>query len=485
MRRTFPVVGVDGVHRHIEGAMVMFRQRARRVHFVGIGGVGMSGIAEILLSLGHTISGSDLRLTEVTGRLERLGAKIREGHRREHLEDVDVVVISSAVHEDNPEVLAAREQKIPVIRRAEMLAELMRMKYGVAIAGTHGKTTTTSMVGQILIKAGLDPTLIVGGQVKNLGTNAVWGQGEYLVVEADEFDRSFLRLTPTVAVVTTIESEHLDCYRDLAEIKSAFVEFVNKVPFYGAVILCLDERSVQSIIPRVERRCLTYGLSSQATIQGRDVRFLGTQTDYTAWVSGAELGKVELHLPGLHNVKNSLAAIAVGLELDIPFPDMQEALREFGGVQRRFEIRGQVAGITVVDDYAHHPTEIEATLRAAKDGWDSRVIAVFQPHLYTRTRDFHREFGSSFYQADILIVTDVYPARENPIPGITGELVASAAREFGHQAVHYLPSKAEIPRYVQVLARPGDMIITLGAGDVGTLADDILRELEKSARGGP
>lgn len=458
----------------------MFRQRAKRLHFVGIGGIGMSGIAEILLNLGHKVSGSDLKLTEVTDRLEKLGATIQEGHRREHVEDVDVVVISSAVREDNPEVLAARERKIPVIRRAEMLAELMRMKYGVAIAGTHGKTTTTSMVGQVLTRAGLDPTLIVGGQVKNLGTNAVWGQGEYLVVEADEFDRSFLKLSPTIAVVTTIESEHLDCYRDLAEIKSAFVEFVNKVPFYGAVILCLDERSIQSIIPRIERRCLTYGLSSQANIQARDLRFQTADTEFTALAMGRELGRVALHVPGLHNVKNSLAAVAVGLELGIPFATIQEALGNFSGVKRRFEIKGEVSGITVVDDYAHHPTEIEATLRGAKDGWDRRVIAIFQPHLYTRTRDFHREFGSSFYQADVLIVTDVYPAREDPIPGVTGELVAVAAREFGHQAVHYLPRKTEIPRYVRELARSGDMIITLGAGDVGRLADEILRELEST-----
>ncbi len=452
----------------------MFK-KIRRIHFVGIGGIGMSGIAEVMLDMGYQVSGSDLRLSGVTQRLASLGAMVVEGHSKGNVGEVDVVVISSAVKEDNPEVLAARERKIPIIRRAEMLAELMRMKYGIAISGTHGKTTTTSMIGLVLSRAGFDPTIIVGGIVKSIGSNAQVGQGEYLVAEADEFDRSFLKLTPTIAVVTTIEAEHLDCYKDLEEIKKAFAEFANKVPFYGSVALCLDEKGVQAILPRIEKRYITYGLSSAADVQAREMAFKGLATEYEAYVKGERLGRVTLKVPGVHHVKNSLAAIVVGMELGVPFKDLAESLSGFSGVYRRFEIKGEKNGVTVVDDYGHHPTEIEATLRAAKEGFGRRVVAVFQPHLFSRTRDFHREFGSAFYQADVLVVTDVYPAREQPIPGVTGEMVAKAAKEFGHRDVHYVEDKNAVSEFLEGIVKSGDMLITLGAGDVYKIGERFLK----------
>lgn len=454
-------------------------KKIRRIHFVGIGGIGMSGIAEVMLDMKYQVSGSDLRLSEVTQRLASLGARVVEGHAKENIGDVDVVVISSAVKEDNPEVQAARERKIPIIRRAEMLAELMRLKYGVAIAGTHGKTTTTSMIGLVLSRAGFDPTIIVGGIVKSIGSNAQIGEGEYLVAEADEFDRSFLKLTPTIAVVTTIEAEHLDIYKNLREIKKAFVEFANKVPFYGAVALCLDEKGVQAILPKIEKRYITYGLSSAADVQARDMVFTGMATEYEAYSKGKKLGKVKLKVPGVHNVKNSLAAVVVAMELDVPFKDLAESLSGFSGVYRRFEIKGEKDGVVVVDDYGHHPTEIEATLKAAKEGFGKRIVAVFQPHLYTRTRDFHKEFGSSFYQADVLVVTDVYPAREQPIPGVTGELVADSAKELGHRDVHYVKDKNSVAGFLRGIVRPGDMLITIGAGDVYKIGDEYLRKEKK------
>jgi len=449
-------------------------KKIRRIHFVGIGGIGMSGIAEVMLDMGYQVSGSDLRLSGVTQRLASLGAMVVEGHSKGNVGEVDVVVISSAVKEDNPEVLAARERKIPIIRRAEMLAELMRLKYGIAISGTHGKTTTTSMIGLVLSRAGFDPTIIVGGIVKSIGSNAQVGQGEYLVAEADEFDRSFLKLTPTIAVVTTIEAEHLDCYKDLEEIKKAFAEFANKVPFYGSVALCLDEKGVQAILPRIEKRYITYGLSSAADVQAREMAFKGLATEYDAYAKGERLGRVTLKVPGVHHVKNSLAAIVVGMELGVPFKDLAESLSGFSGVYRRFEIKGEKNGVTVVDDYGHHPTEIEATLRAAKEGFGRRVVAVFQPHLFSRTRDFHREFGSAFYQADVLVVTDVYPAREQPIPGVTGEMVAKAAKEFGHRDVHYLEDKNAVAEFLEGIVKSGDMLITLGAGDVYKIGEKFL-----------
>jgi len=448
--------------------------KIKKIHFVGIGGIGMSGIAEVLLNLGYQVSGSDLKLSEVTERLQQMGARIAGGHRPENLGQVEVVVTSSAIHDDNPEVRAARDRKIPVIRRAEMLAELMRMKYGIGVAGTHGKTTTTSMIGQVLTKAGMDPTLVIGGKVKTLGSNAKLGAGQYLVAEADEFDRSFLKLSPTLAVITTIEAEHLDCYKDLDEIKSAFVEFANKVPFYGAIVACLDEKGVQAILPRLEKRCITYGFSPQAELKAKDVKFNGMETSYTAFNGRGQFGQIRLKLPGMHNVKNSLAAVAVGLDLEIPFSVIAQALYEFGGVYRRFEIKGEKNDILVIDDYGHHPTEIEATLKAAKDSFGRRVIAVFQPHLYSRTRDFYKEFGSAFYQADLLIVTGIYPAREKPIEGVSGKLVADAARELGHRQVHYLEQRSQVVAELKTMAQPGDIIITLGAGDIYKAGEEYL-----------
>ncbi|NQT23732.1 UDP-N-acetylmuramate--L-alanine ligase [candidate division KSB1 bacterium] len=453
--------------------------RTRRIHFVGIGGIGMSGIAEVLLNLGFQVTGSDQTLTPVTDRLSSIGAVITEGHGSDQVQHADVIVISSAIQSNNPEVQEANLQKIPVIRRAEMLGELMRMKQGVAIAGTHGKTTTSSIAGLILQDGGYDPTLIIGGKLRNLDTNAKLGAGDYMVVEADEYDRSFLKLTPTIAAITNIETEHLDCYKDLDEIKDAFVSFANKVPFHGAVILCLDETSLQSIMPRIGRRILTYGLNPQAEVRAVNPIFKETISVYTAVCKGQELGQITLHLPGIHNVKNSLAALAVGLELEIPFKIIQKSIAKFTGVHRRFEIKAEIQDRLIVDDYAHHPTEIRATLKGARDGWKRRVVAVFQPHLYSRTRDFYQDFGQSFFDADILIVTDIYPAREKPIPDVTGELVSNAARDLGHKHVYYIEDKNDVPKVLENLSNPGDMIITLGAGDIWKMGESFIQNLQK------
>jgi UDP-N-acetylmuramate--alanine ligase len=439
----------------------------------------MSGLAEILLNLDFQISGSDLQLTEVTEHLEQLGAIVTQGHRAANVGDADVVVISSAVKPDNPEVMEARRRKIPVIRRAEMLGELMRMKYGIGIAGTHGKTTTTSITGLVLSQGGLDPTVIVGGKVKSLRTSAKLGRGEYLVAEADEFDRSFLRLIPTIAVVTTLEAEHLDCYTNLDDIKGAFIEYVNKVPFYGAVVLCLDEESLQSIIPFIKGRLITYGLSPQAHIRATNLSFHGLTSAYDVLVEGQELGRVTLKVPGVHNIKNSMAALAVGLELGIGFETVKKALESFTGVYRRFEVKGEAGGVMVVDDYAHHPTEIRATLRAAKEGLSRRTIAVFQPHLFSRTRDFCSDFGRSFFHSDVLVITDIYPAREDPIEGITGEMVAQKAREHGHGKVVYIQDKDKVATYLAAQVQPDDLVITLGAGDVFRIGERLLELLHK------
>ncbi len=437
----------------------------------------MSGIAEVLLNLDFTISGSDRQLTSITEHLEELGAVVHQGHSGEQVVGSDVVVISSAVKSDNPEVREALSLKIPVIRRAEMLGELMRMKQGIGVSGTHGKTTTTSMVGLVLQEGGFDPTLIVGGKLRSMATNARLGEGDYLVAEADEFDRSFLHLTPTMAVITNIESEHLDCYSDFDEIKRAFITFANSVPFYGTVILCLDEPALQEIMPRLERRIITYGLTPQAEVRAIDPKFSAMQSSFEALSQGRSLGQIHLKLPGLHNVKNSLAALAVGLELEIPFSTIQKGLEAFTGVHRRFEIKSEKQDILVVDDYAHHPTEIKASLKGARDGWDRRIIAVFQPHLFSRTQNFYQEFGQSFFDADILVVTDIYPAREDPIPGVTGELVANAARNSGHRQVDYIPDKEDVVDYLKEIVRPGDLVITLGAGDIYKTGEALIDRL--------
>jgi UDP-N-acetylmuramate--alanine ligase len=450
----------------------------KKVHFVGIGGIGMSGIAEILLNQGFEISGSDLAFSEVTNRLVKLGIKIYEGHSPDNLNDADVLVYSSAVNVDNPEVKAAVEKKIPIIKRAEMLAETMRMKYGIGIAGTHGKTTTTSMVGLTLTEGGIDPTIIVGGKLSGLGgTNARLGNGEFIVVEADEFDRTFLKLTPTIAAITTLESEHLDTYKDLDDIKTAFIEFANKVPFYGFVVLCLDEPALQDIIPQINKTIFTYGTTTQADIRALDITHRGFSSEYTLQYKGKKLGKIKLNIPGVHYVKNSLVAVTIGMELGIKFEVVKKALEKFTGVYRRFEKKYDKE-ILVLDDYAHHPTETSATLEGIRAAWDRRLVAVFQPHLFSRTRDFYQEFGRSFLNTDVFICTDVYPAREQPIEGITGALIADTTKKFGHKNVFYLPDKNDIPAKLMKLKKDNDIIVTMGAGDIWKYGEKFVHLLE-------
>ncbi len=451
--------------------------RLRRLHFVGVGGVGMSGLAEILLlSTPLEISGCDLQRSENTDRLARLGARIATGHDPAHVKEADLVVISSAVVESNAEVAAARLAGIPVIRRAEMLGEIMRLKQGIAIAGTHGKTTTTSMTGLVLTEAGFDPTIVVGGRVRSLGTGARLGSGEFLVAEADEYDRSFLELTPVVAVITNVEADHLDTYRDLDEIVEAFTAFANRVAFYGAVIGCSDDAGVRRVLPRVERRVVTYGESPEANLRARQIHLDPGGTTFEVWEGERWLlGTMRLPIAGRHNVANALAAVAVGRELSIPFPRIAAALAAFSGVVRRFETKGEKAGVLVVDDYAHHPTEIAATLAAARQVYpDRRLVALFQPHLFSRTRDFATEFGRSLCASDVAVVTDVYPSRENPIPGVTGEMVEKAAREAGHADVIYVSEKTRVVDVLAELLRPGDLLLTMGAGDVVRLGEDFL-----------
>lgn len=452
----------------------------RKLHFVGVGGIGMSGLAEILVDQGFTVTGSDRAANDNTERLERLGVRVAVGHdARNVAADVDVLVYSSAIPPDNPEVVIARERNIPVIRRAEMLAEVMRLKYGIGIAGTHGKTTTTSMVSLVLMEGGVDPTVIVGGRLHGLaGSNARMGKGDFIVVEADEYDRSFLSITPTIAVLTTLETDHLDCYRDLEDIKSAFIQFAAKVPFYGFVVLCLDEPALQDIMPKIKKKIITYGLNGQADLQAVDIVHKQNRTRFMVLRSGAELGEIELQIPGRHNVQNALAAIAVGLSLDVPFAKVKTGIEKFTGVFRRWEVKADRQGITVVDDYAHHPTEIKATLAGVKAGWRRRVICVFQPHLYSRTRDFYDDFGRSFFNADILVVTDVYPAREEPIQGVSGELIANAAKVFGHKQVHYVPDKTAVPAFLMGIQQKGDIIITMGAGDIWKFGEQFIAALK-------
>jgi UDP-N-acetylmuramate--alanine ligase len=460
-------------------------KRYQHIHFVGIGGVGMSGIAEILLTLGYRVSGSDQKRNETIERLERLGAKIFIGHAATNVEGVHVLVYSSAVSRDNIEVQTARQSQVPTIPRAEMLAELMRLKYGIAVAGTHGKTTTTSMVGAVLAEGRLDPTIVVGGRVTSLGSNARLGQGEYLVAEADESDGSFLKLAPTIAVVTTIDAEHLDHYGSLEAVREAFLAFVNKVPFYGAVVLCLDQPDIQMLIPRIEKRIVPYGLESGAELVARRLKLSGMTSRFDVYQRGALLGECTLQIPGRHNVLNALAAVGVGLDLEIPFPTIQRALAGFAGVQRRFQIRGTAGGVTVVDDYGHHPAEVRATLAAAKAGFDSRIVTVFQPHRYSRTLHLRQEFLTAFNQADVLVVMDIYAAGEAPIPGVSAADLAEGIRAHGHRNVTYLGSdRMRIVDYVCEISRPGDLVLTLGAGDVSQLGSDILRRLDAESPNG-
>src|ERR1043165_7762869 len=462
-----------------EGAPNMFRP-FQHIHFVGIGGIGMSGIAEVLANLGFRVSGSDQKKTEVTDRLEALGCEVTEGHAAENVGDAHVVVRSTAVRDDNPEITEARRQSIPVIPRAEMLAELMRMKpYTVAVAGSHGKTTTTSMVATVLGIAGLDPTFVVGGIVRSYRSNARLGKSELMVVEADESDRSFLMLTPMIAGVTDIDREHMDYYHDMEDVRKCFADFVNKVPFYGAAVLCLDDPHVQAVIPKVERRRITYGMSAQADISAHDISYDQSFGSTFTVLSGVEaLGRVSLRVPGKHNVYNSLAAIATGLELDVPFDTIAHALAEFSGAERRFQFKGDEKGVTVVDDYGHHPTEIKATLSAARIGAPNRrIVVLFQPHRYTRTNDLMAEFASAFNNADVLFVTDIYAASEPPIEGVDSEVLTRRIKSYGHKNAEYIGAIEGAPAVLAEAVRDGDLVITLGSGSVNRVGDQLLELL--------
>jgi UDP-N-acetylmuramate--alanine ligase len=456
----------------------MYRKKIQHIHFVGIGGIGMSGIAEVLLNLGYRVSGSDLKESDVTRRLQGLGADIRRGHDQGHIENADVVVVSSAIRQDNPEVQAAKNRHIPVIPRAEMLAELMRMKYGIAVAGTHGKTTTTSLIATILGHGHLDPTVVIGGRLNSLGTNAKLGKGEFLVAEADESDGSFLKLSPTIAVITTIDLEHVDHYPDIQTIREAFVQFINKVPFYGLAILCLDQKNIQAILPEVRKRFVTYGLTPQADFRADQIACEGLYTGFDLIYRTQTLGRLRMRVPGLHNVYNALAATATAFELDIGFKVVSEAFAEFAGIERRFQIKGETEGVLVIDDYAHHPAEIKATLQTAKKGWHRRVIAVFQPHRYTRTRGLFDEFLTAFYQADVLIITDIYGAGEEKIATVEASKLYEGIRDHGHRDVTYIAEKTAIADHLTQIVREDDLVITMGAGDVWQVGEDFLKKLQ-------
>ncbi len=467
----------------------MFRGRVRHVHFVGIGGIGMSGLAEILRTLEFDVSGSDRKPNDITRRLEAMGVTVHEGHRAENVANADVVVYSSAIGRDNPELVRAREQEVPIIPRAEMLAELMRVKYCVTIAGSHGKTTTTSLVATVLRAAGLDPTVVVGGQVNALGSNARLGAGDLFVAEADESDGSFLKLTPTIAVVTNIDAEHLDHYGTHENLKDAFVEFINRIPFYGLAALCVDHPHVQEILPRVNRRHVTYGISRQADYRASLPRFEGLVTRFQAFRKNEPLGEIVVRMPGAHNVLNSLAVLAVADELAIPLDVTREAIGSFHGVQRRFTVVGQPAierdgergDVMIVDDYGHHPAEIEATLDAAQRGFDRRVVVAFQPHRYTRTHALFDDFTRAFNKADVLFVTEVYAAGETPIEGATGHALSLAIQAHGHHHVTYVADKKRVGAELHRVVRPGDLVVLLGAGDINASARELHAALKAEA----
>ena len=452
----------------------MFR-KIQKLHFVGIGGIGMSGIAELLLNLGYQVSGSDLKTSPATERLVALGGRIRLGHGAGNVAGANVVVISSAVRPDNVEVVEAKRLQIPVIPRAEMLAELMRLKYGVAVAGSHGKTTTTSMIATVLVTGGFDPTAVIGGRLNAFGSNAKLGKGDFLVAEADESDGSFLKLTPAIAVITNIDREHLDHYTDLDAIRQAFTAFANKVPFYGAVVMCLDDPNVQAILPRIERRIVTYGTNPQADIVASHIEFADFGSSCRVRHKGEDLGALRLRVPGEHGVLNALAAAATGLELEIPFEKIAAALAAFQNADRRFQIKGEKGRVLVVDDYGHHPTEIAATLSAARRACDRRIVTVFQPHRYSRTLALEEEFARAFLGADVLIVLPIYAAGEDAVPGVTSERLVDRIRDFGHREVRYAPGFAEAQAMLRETLREGDMLLTLGAGDVWKAGEEYLR----------
>jgi len=454
-------------------------EKKHRIHFVGIGGIGMSGIAEVLLNLGYAVSGSDLKESEATHRLRSLGAKIFAGHREENLAgDPSVVVISTAVRFSNPEVLEARRRNIPVIPRAEMLAELMRMKYGVAVAGSHGKTTTTSMIAAVLSAASLDPTMVIGGRVRSLGSNAKLGQGEMLVAEADESDGTFLLLCPTIAVVTNIDREHMDFYQTMDRLNESFLAFINKVPFYGLAVLCLDHPNVRALIPKVKKRFVTYGLSPEADFSARELHTEAMGVQFSATRRAQTLGRLRLNLPGRHSVTNALAAVAVAQELEIPFARVAEGLESFTGIHRRFEIKGEAGGVLVIDDYGHHPVEIQATLQAIRDGWRRPLTVIFQPHRYSRTRDLFDDFLTAFDGADRLVLTEIYAAGEEPVAGVSGEALYQAVKRRGHLEAEFIADKSQIAKRLAPKLRRGDLVLTLGAGDIYRVGEELVEALK-------
>jgi len=453
--------------------------KAKHIHFVGIGGIGMSGIAELLLNLGYTVSGSDLKGSSVTRRLGNLGGKIFHDHKGENVGGADVVVYSSAVSQENPEILEAKEQYIPVIPRAEMLAELMRLKYGIAVAGAHGKTTTTSMIASILTRGDLDPTVVIGGRLDIWGgSNAKLGQGEILVAESDESDGSFMLLSPTIAVVTNIDEEHIDHYGNMDALRQAFVTFINRIPFYGLATLCLDNEEIQGIIPRLKKRYLTYGMSSQADLRARDIEKGRLEVSFEVLQRNRSLGRVKVGMPGTHNVQNALAAICVGLELDLDLKDIKEGLKDLGGLARRFQVIGEKGGVVLLDDYGHHPTEISATLETARECWpERRVVVVFQPHRYSRTQRLYDRFVLCFNHADVLMVAPIYSAGEAPIEGVDAEWLSQGIKEHGHKEVILCRSEKDIMGQLSRILKAGDVVMTLGAGDVHRLGEKLLKKL--------
>ncbi|MFQ5716925.1 MAG: UDP-N-acetylmuramate--L-alanine ligase [Nitrospinales bacterium] len=459
----------------------MFLGKTKRIHFIGIGGSGMSGIAEVLMNMGYQVTGSDLGKTGVTDYLERAGAEISYRHQPENVRDAQVVVVSNAVKADNAEWVSARERMIPVISRAEMLAELMRMKYGIAIAGVHGKTTTTSLVATVLGGGKLDPTVVIGGRLKSIGSHAKLGQSEFLVAEADESDGSFLRLSPAIAVVTTLGEEHLDYYKTFDRMKEAFLTFLNRLPFYGTSVLCLDEPHIQSLIPKLEKRYITYGLTSQADFGAKNIENDGMKTRFDVYFRNQKLGRIVSNIPGRHNVCNTLAAVAVGMELELSFETIKEALTRFPGVHRRFEVNAQSESLVLVDDYGHHPVEIQATLKTAKEVWPNRrLVVVFQPHRYTRTQLLMEKFWSAFNEADALIVTRIFPAGEDPIEGVDARRIAEGVKRCGHKNVRYMETSKEIFAHLRGTVQPRDVVMTLGAGNIWKLGDDLLSLLPAS-----
>lgn len=453
-------------------------QKNYHIHFVGIGGIGMSGIAELLLHLGYTVSGSDLKLSHITRRLEKKGGIIFQGHSKEQVKNANVVVTSSVITGSNPEVVKAKQMSIPIIPRAEMLAELMRIKYSIAVSGAHGKTSTTSMISQVLNSAGLDPTVIIGGLLKGLDTNALHGKGEFIVAEADESDGSFLKYSPAIAAVTNIDLEHLDFYKDIEDIKNNFVQFINSVPFYGLAILCLDDEHIQNILPRIKVRHTTFGMTAQSDLQARNISFIGNKSFFKVFQQEKFLGEITLNIAGKHNIYNALAAVATGLELNIAFQTIKKALEQIEGVKRRLEIKGEKKDIIVMDDYGHHPTEIMATLSAVRESYkEKRLIVVFQPHRYSRTRELFHEFTRSFYQSDILIILPIYAASEKKIKGISAENLCKGIKEHGHKNVSYAPDFTQGLSMITHKAKKGDIVLTLGAGDIYKLGEKLIEIL--------